>query len=98
MTTQCEQDKYIKCKGCKCKYINDDEHVKQYFGYHRLGEQLKTRVKCRSCSKKYKEQHNSKVLILMQIPYAQGVAKLNLNRIIVNITRMFMIQNEREHE
>ena len=40
MSEQVEQDKYIKCKGCKCKYINDDEHIKQYFGYNRLGEQL----------------------------------------------------------
>ena len=42
MTTQCEHNEYIKCKGCKCKYSNDDEHIKQGFGYNRLGEQFKT--------------------------------------------------------
>ena len=56
MATQCGQDRYIKCKGCKCKYINNDECIKQGFGYNILGEQLKTCVKCRSCSNKYKEQ------------------------------------------
>ena len=41
MAEQNGQTKYIKCKGCKCKYINDEEHIKQDFGYNRLGEQLK---------------------------------------------------------
>ena len=40
MSEQSEQDKYIKCKGCKCRYMIDEEH-KQDFGYNRLGEQLK---------------------------------------------------------
>ena len=45
MTAQSEQDKYIKCKGCKCKHINVDEHIKQDFGYKRLCEKLKSCVK-----------------------------------------------------
>ena len=28
MSGQSEEDKYIKCKGCNCKYSNDDEHIK----------------------------------------------------------------------
>ena len=56
MTEQNEQDKYIKCKGCKCKYINDDEHIKKDFGYNRLGEKLKTCVNCRSRTKTDKEK------------------------------------------
>ena len=48
MAEQNEQNKYIKCKGCQCKYINDEEHIQQDFGYNRLGEQLKSYVKCRS--------------------------------------------------
>ena len=52
MATQSEQDKYIKCKGCKCKYINDGEHIKQDSGYNRLGKQLKSCVKCRNQTKK----------------------------------------------
>ena len=56
MAEQSKQDKYIKCKGCKCKYINDEEHIKQDFGYNRLGEQLKTCVKCRDKNKKGKEK------------------------------------------
>ena len=56
MATQSEQDKYIKCKGCKCKYINDGEHIKQDSGYNRLGKQLKSCVKCRNQTKKGREK------------------------------------------
>ena len=40
-------DKYIKCSRCKCKYINDNEHIKHGFGYNRLEERYTTCVKCR---------------------------------------------------
>ena len=56
MTEQSEQYKYIKCKGCKCKYINDDEHIKKDFGYNRSGEKLESCVNCRSRTKTYKEK------------------------------------------
>ena len=38
MSGQSDEEQYIKCKGCGCKNINDDEHIKQSFGYNRLGE------------------------------------------------------------
>ena len=41
MSGQSEEDKYIKRKGCGCKYINDYEHIQQSVGYNRLGEQFK---------------------------------------------------------
>ena len=47
MTEQDSKDKYIKCSKCKCKYINDDDHIKTDFGYSRLNERYKTCVKCR---------------------------------------------------
>jgi hypothetical protein len=56
MSEQNEQDKYIKCKGCQCKYINDDEHIEQDFGYNRFGEKFKSCVKCRNKSKKGEEK------------------------------------------
>ena len=56
MTEQIETDKYIKCSKCKCKYINDAEHIKQEFGYNRLNIQYKTCVKCRARGKQnYKD-------------------------------------------
>ena len=55
MSEQSEQDKYVKCKGCKCKYTNDEEHIKQDFGYNRLSEQLKSCVNCRNITKQYKD-------------------------------------------
>jgi hypothetical protein len=46
------EDKYIKCSKCKCKYINDDEHIKADFGYNRLNERFKTCTKCRTKTSK----------------------------------------------
>ena len=34
-----KQDTYIKCKGCKCKYVNNNECIKPGVGYNILGEQ-----------------------------------------------------------
>ena len=41
-------ERYIICTRCKCKYINDDNHIKSDFGYSRLNERFKTCVKCRN--------------------------------------------------
>ena len=41
------EDKYIRCSKCKCKYINDAEHIEVDFGYNRLDVRYKTCVKCR---------------------------------------------------
>ena len=38
MTEQGENDKYIKCSRCKMKYHNNDDSIKQHFGYNRLDE------------------------------------------------------------
>ena len=48
MTEQSETEKYIKCSKCRCKYINDVEHIKTDLGYNRLNEKFKTCVKCRT--------------------------------------------------
>ena len=47
------QNKFIKCSKCKCKYINDDEHIKSDFGYNRLNIQYKCCVKCRNKENDY---------------------------------------------
>ena len=41
-------ERHIKCMRCKCKYINDDDNIKNDFGYNRLNERFKTCVKCRN--------------------------------------------------
>lgn len=56
MAEQNECDKYIKCSKCRCKYINDDEHIKKDFGYNRLEERFKTCVKCRTYSRQQDKQ------------------------------------------
>ena len=50
MTNIDNQDinKYIKCSRCHMKFINDDEHIKNDFGYNRLNERYKQCVRCRT--------------------------------------------------
>ena len=57
MTEQDSEDKYIKCSRCKCKYINDDELIKNDFGFTRLGEQLKTCIVCRTKRTQYHKDY-----------------------------------------
>ena len=56
-----KNSKYINCSKCKCKYINDEEHIYKDFGYTRLEMRYKTCVKCRARkrikNKTYHEQH-----------------------------------------
>ena len=54
------EDKYIKCSKCKCKYMNDDKHIKTDFGYNRLEERFKTCTKCRTKSNAYQQQPKMK--------------------------------------
>ena len=64
MTEENNHDKYIVRSNCKCKYINDEEHMSTDFGYTRLEERYKTCVKCRAKKKvhrkTYYEKHKNK--------------------------------------
>ena len=55
---QQQPDKYIKCSSCKCKYINDYDHIKNDFGYNRLEERYKCCIKCRGQKKAYYDSHH----------------------------------------
>ena len=48
MTAQDGCELYIKCCTCKCRFINNDEHIKCDFGYNRLNERYKSCAKCRA--------------------------------------------------
>jgi hypothetical protein len=65
MAEQGEVDKYVKCSKCRCKYINDDDHIKNDFGYNRLNERYKTCVTCRVRGRKnnktYWEIHHAEI-------------------------------------
>jgi len=54
MADKPETQKYIRCTCCKCKYINDDDHISVDFKYNRLNERYKTCVKCRTKKIKHK--------------------------------------------
>ena len=56
MTEQSEADKYIKCSKCRCKFLNDAEHIKYDFGYNRLNERYKTCTTCRSKNQQYESE------------------------------------------
>ena len=51
MAEESKHDNYIICSKCKCKYINDEEHISNDFGYTRLEERYKTCVRCRKRNK-----------------------------------------------
>ena len=57
MTEQTGNDRYINCSACKCKYINDNEHIRTDFGYNRLQERYKTCIKCRDTRKQYNKDN-----------------------------------------
>ena len=65
MSEESKKDQYIICSKCKCKYINDEEHIKQYFGYKRSEERYKTCVRCRARhninNKKYRDKHKEEI-------------------------------------
>ena len=58
MTEQGKNDKYIKCSRCRMIYYNNDNAIKQHFGYNRLDERFKTCVKCRQ----YRLDNREKIL------------------------------------
>ena len=37
MTEEDKNDRYTICSKCRSKYINDEEHINNDFGYTRLG-------------------------------------------------------------
>ena len=51
MTEENNHDTCIVCSNCKCKYINDEEHISTDFGYTRLEERYITCVKFRAKTK-----------------------------------------------
>ena len=42
------EEKYISCSRCKCKYHNTSESISKHFGYKRLGDRYKLCMKCRA--------------------------------------------------
>ena len=48
-------DEYIICAVCKCKFINDEESIKNHFGYNRLNKRWKTCYKCKERNQKHRQ-------------------------------------------
>ena len=51
MAEESKDDKYIRCSKCRSKYVNDEEHISNNFGYTRLEEIYNTCVNCREINK-----------------------------------------------
>ena len=52
-----ETPTYQFCSGCNKKYINDEEHIKQDFGYNRLTIRYKSCIQCKARYLKHRESH-----------------------------------------
>ena len=52
-----ETPTYLFCSGCIKKYINDEEHIKQDFGYNRLNIRYKSCIQCQARYLKHRESH-----------------------------------------
>ena len=65
MTEEYNNDKYIICSKCRSKYINDEEHIANDFGYTRLEMRYKTCVRCRARNtintKTYYDKHQEEL-------------------------------------
>ena len=48
MSEEYQNDKYIICSCCISKYINDEEHINNDFGYTSLEKRYNTCVRCRA--------------------------------------------------
>ena len=98
---------HIKCSKCKCQYINDDEHIKNDFGYSRLGKRYKTCAKCRARTKE-KQQSQQQTFIMKPWnkpnetsappPLFRGGFKLNINTLSGETFTIEMYRPEKEDE
>ena len=68
MTEKNGDTTHIKCSKCKCQYINDDEHIKNDFGYSRLGTRYKTCSKCRAKTKGKQQTGQQTIIKPLNIP------------------------------
>ena len=84
MAEESKHDKYIICSKCKSKYINDEEHISNDFGYTRLEEIYKTCVRCRGRNKvnykTYSEKHKEE-LVEYRKTDMKNIKKISTNTI-----------------
>ena len=74
------ETKYIKCCCCKCKYIDDDNHMKIHFGYNKLNERYKTCLKCREKKQEYNNNNYDKILEYKKQYYLNNKDKIHEQR------------------
>ena len=94
-------DKYIKCSCCKCKFINNDEHIKAEFGYNRLNERFKTCFKCREKGREYSHRYaNSEHGNAVRAAYYEGKGRqYNFEKLTCNTCGAQVCRNSmRKHE
>jgi hypothetical protein len=60
---------YIKCSKCKCKYINDEEHISKDFGYTRLNKRYRSCKKCRNVETEITDKHYKDVDKELRLEY-----------------------------
>jgi DNA polymerase-3 subunit alpha len=62
------EKQYIMCSKCKSKYHDNEEDVKEHFGYKRLGDRYKTCIKCRKKNNTTKPiKENEQYIIVVDV-------------------------------
>ena len=74
------ETEYIKCCSCKCKYVDDDDHIKNDFGYNELNERCKTCLKCRERKQDYRNNNYDKIQEYHKHYYINNKEKMNEKR------------------
>ena len=79
-------NKYIACSKCKMKFINDDDNIKNHFGYNRLNIRYKKCEKCRKynaervTSWRAEKQEEFKQQKEINMDYIPNRSKINLTQ------------------
>ena len=70
---------FIKCVRCKCKHLNDEEHVKLIFGYKNSGERYAKCLKCREKAKVNIDNKPFKIYLFEELPYERFIIRYRIN-------------------
>ena len=62
-----EEEKYVYCGSCRVKYHNNEDSIKENFGYNRLNERFRSCIKCRKSRRGYYDNNREEVLALRKL-------------------------------
>ena len=88
------KEKYIKCNMCHCKYNNDEESIKTYFGHNRLKERTTEReikmLTCPTCNREFPRGN----IYQHRRMYCLNCWAYMKHNILINLNKFNYIRNE----